>query len=101
MSSGWADIRRAFLRLDGEAGKGDFSPQGDVGGGYRWTGRQTDKVPREQGGEGGLGREEGTRAQIAHPLGDIPCPAESGKTHPVCLGGGRAAGAGGVGRWLF
>ena len=68
--------------------------------GYRWTGRQTDKVPRERGGEGDLGREEGIRAQIAHPLGDIPCPAESGKTHPVCLGGGggRGWGAGGN-RW--
>lgn len=94
MSSGWADIRRAFLRLDGEAGKGGFSPQGDIGVGYRWTGRQTDKVPRERGGERDLGREEGTRAHIAHPLGDIPCPAESGKTHPVCPGGGGGGGWG-------
>ena len=101
MSSGWADIRRAFLRLDGEGGKGGFSPQGDVGVGYRWTGRQTDKVPRERGEEGGLGREEGTRAQIAHPLGDIPCPAESGKTHPVCLGGGRGMGEGTGGKMAF
>lgn len=36
--------------------------------------RQTDKVPREQGGEGGLGREEGTRAQTTHPLSYLPCP---------------------------
>lgn len=38
-------------------------------------GRQTDKVPRKRGEKGGLGREEGTKAQTAHPLSSIPCPA--------------------------
>lgn len=66
--------------------------------GYRWTGRQTDKVPREQGGEGGLGREEGTRAQIAHPLSTFPALLSQGK-HIQCVlvvvgrqGGGEGAG---------
>lgn len=115
MSSGWADIRRAFLRLDGEAGKGGFSPQGDIGVGYRWTGRQTDKVPRERGGEGDLGREEGIRAQIA--LAAPTCAWSPGAGRGRCpdgdlvaslvrrqrLGRGARAGsrraAGGFGRW--
>lgn len=47
------------------------------------VGRQTDKVPREQGGEGGPGREEGTRAQTAHPPSYIPCQGK----HIQCVSG--------------
>lgn len=58
---------------------------------YRWVGRQTDKVPRERG-KGGLGREDGTRAQTTQPLSYIPCPARVREnTSSVSW----------VGKWLF
>lgn len=52
---------------------------------YRWAGRQTDKVSEEQGGEGGLSREEGTRAQTAQPLTYVPCPVGVREKHIQCV----------------
>lgn len=42
-------------------------------------------MPREQGGQGGLGREEDTRTQTAQPLSYIPCPAGVKEKHIQCV----------------
>lgn len=71
---------------------------------YRWVGRQTDKVPRERG-KGGLGREDGTRAQTTQPLSYISCPAglRENTSYIPCPAGLRenTSSVSWVGKWLF
>lgn len=68
------------------------APRGMLEWATKGTGGQADKVPREQGGQGGLGKEEGTRAQTTQPLSYIPCPTGIREnTSSVSWGG----------KWLF
>lgn len=61
-----------------------FSPQGDARSGLQ-VDRQTDRqgAKGRRGGEGDLGREEGTRAHIRPPSRDIPCLLSQENTSSV------------------
>lgn len=72
------DIERAFLRQEEGGRQGWSQPPGRCWSGLQRVqmGRQPDRQTRCQGNEdSGLGSEEGTRAQTAPRLSDIPCPA--------------------------